>query len=84
IRCQVGRATVRKIWRDFKSGSMASKKKGRVGPKPRHTPAEVTEIFRSVPARDRSTMHDMASSTGISVSTLCRHLKSETINRRSS
>ncbi|ETV74054.1 hypothetical protein H257_11366 [Aphanomyces astaci] len=39
IRCQVGRATVRKIWRDFKS---------------------------SVPARDRSTMRDMASSTGIS------------------
>ncbi|RHX99352.1 hypothetical protein DYB25_010961 [Aphanomyces astaci] len=84
IRCQVGRATVRKIWRDFKSGSMASKKKGRVGPKPRHTPAEVTEIVRSVPARDRSTMRDMASSTGISVSTLCRHLKSGTINRRSS
>ncbi|RQM20095.1 hypothetical protein B5M09_010883 [Aphanomyces astaci] len=84
IRCQAGRATVRKIWRDFKSGSKASKKKGRVGPKPRHSPAEVTEIVRSVPARDRSTMHDMASSTGISVSTLCRQLKSGTINRRSS
>ncbi|ETV81956.1 hypothetical protein H257_05495 [Aphanomyces astaci] len=81
---RAGRATVRKIWRDFKSGSKASKKKGRVGPKPRHSPAEVTEIVRSVPARDRSTMHDMASSTGISVSTLCRQLKSGTINRRSS
>ncbi|ETV84654.1 hypothetical protein H257_03796 [Aphanomyces astaci] len=76
-------ATVRKIWRDFKSGSMTSKKKGRVGPKPCHTPAEVTEIVRSVPARDRSTMHHMASLTKISVSTLCRHLKSGTINRRS-
>ncbi|RQM31449.1 hypothetical protein B5M09_004008 [Aphanomyces astaci] len=27
IRCQVGRATVRKIWRDFKSRSMVSKRK---------------------------------------------------------
>ncbi|ETV86028.1 hypothetical protein H257_02516 [Aphanomyces astaci] len=84
IRCQVGRTTVRKLWRDFMSGSMASKKKGRVGPKPRHTSAEVTEIVRSVPSRDRSTMRDIASSTGISVSTLCCHLKSGTINRRSS
>ncbi|RQM30858.1 hypothetical protein B5M09_008422 [Aphanomyces astaci] len=50
IRCQVGRTTVRKLWRDFMSGSMASKKKGRVGPKPRHTSAEVTEIVRSVPS----------------------------------
>ncbi|ETV96259.1 hypothetical protein H310_10438 [Aphanomyces invadans] len=82
-RFDIGRATIRKIWHDFKRGTKSSKKKVRVGPKPRCTPSEIREMIQAVPEQDRSTFRDMANTTGISKSILARHFKAGTIERRS-
>ncbi|RHZ22005.1 hypothetical protein DYB26_004980 [Aphanomyces astaci] len=65
-------------------GSSPSKKAGRVGRKLRYTPEHVTQLVQELPQEERSTMRDIATATGLTMGTICRNLKSGTLERRSS
>ncbi|ETV67858.1 hypothetical protein H257_15982 [Aphanomyces astaci] len=81
----LNRKTVSGIWKDFLTqGSSPSKKAGRVGRKLRYTPEHVTQLVQELPQEERSTMRDIATATGLTMGTICRNLKSGTLERRSS
>ena len=58
--------------------------KSSIGPKPQYTDEHVQNQVRTVPAEQRTTMRDIVAAAGISMGTLCRHLKKGTLQRRSS
>ncbi|KAF0695677.1 Aste57867_13522 [Aphanomyces stellatus] len=83
-RLNVHRDTVSKVWNAFLSGDMASKKTGCVGRKKIYTTDQVTEMVQELPQSQRTTMRDITEATGLSTGTLSRHLKSGTLQCRSS
>ncbi|RHY05968.1 hypothetical protein DYB25_011449 [Aphanomyces astaci] len=80
----IHRKAVAKIWNDFMADDLASKKAGRVGKKRVYSKESIVALVRATPHDRRETMRDMASSTGLSLGTLHRGLKSGAITRKSS
>ncbi|KAF0697190.1 Aste57867_12110 [Aphanomyces stellatus] len=78
---QVSRATVRKIWRNINCGNLKSKKAGRVGRKPRYTAEEIKAVVQDVHEEQRSTIRNIAESSGLSLAIVSRNLKNGTIER---
>ncbi|KAF0694080.1 Aste57867_15015 [Aphanomyces stellatus] len=72
----VHRNTVANIWNAFQRGSIASKKTGNVGPRPKYSKDEIVAIIQDVPQSQRSKMPDVAEATGLSTTMVCRKLKS--------
>ncbi|ETV76455.1 hypothetical protein H257_09474 [Aphanomyces astaci] len=79
------RTNVSKIWNSYSTNSMMpSSKLGRVGRKEVYHVETVTARIAVLPETQRSTLRDMIETTGVPTMSLHKHLKTGTIQRRSS